>query len=183
MIFPSLRTLLLALAFGLGAIAWSRASSQHTSEPAVRAGFVYNFAKFTEWPANRLQGPSVRLCLPGGDPLGAATQLIGGRLLQGRTVEVRRNVRSEELGDCDIVYVTDVDERRQLEVLRLVRGLPILSIGEGEAFTETGGVIGLVAVGGRLQFEISLEAAHRAELRIDAQLLKLARNVKGRGTP
>lgn len=157
------------------------ALAQGSSEPAVKAGFVYNFAKFTEWPATvgSAQAPTA-LCLVGGDPLNAVTTLLDGRMLQGRALVVRRNVRSEDLKSCPIVYITDVDERRQADALRAVRGLPVLTIGDAEGFADAGGMIGLVAADDRIQFEVNLEAVQRGGLRIQSQLLSLARGVKGR---
>ncbi len=165
----------LALSAGLAAAA----GSQEASELAVKAGFVYNFAKFTGWPSNAL-GPQVKLCLPGGDPMGSVRQLLDGRPLQGRPLSVVRNVPNVDLGTCNIVYITDVDERRQADVLRAVRDLPVLTIGDLEGFATQGGVIGLVASDDRVQFEVDLEASQRAGLQINSQLLKLARTVRGR---
>jgi hypothetical protein len=161
--------------------AWSSpARGQSSSEPAVKAGFVYNFAKFTEWPTGAITGPQINLCLLGADPLGAVSGLLDGRPLQGRSIAVRRSVRSDEIRNCAIVFVTDVDEHRQAEALRTLRGLPVLTIGDAEGFADAGGVIGLVAADERIQFEVNLEAAQHASLKINSQLLKLARAVKGR---
>lgn len=152
-----------------------------TSEAVVKAGFVYNFAKFTEWPASALpSGQAVQLCLTGGDPQSAVTSVMEGKLLQGRAMVVRRQVRPDDLRQCHIVYFTDADERRISESLRQIRGLPVLSIGDSEGFTEVGGMIGLVAEGGRIQFEVHAEVTQRAGLKISSQLLRLARTVRGR---
>lgn len=155
------------------------ASAQGASEPAVKAGFVYNFAKFTEWPPGAIPGSQVSVCLVGADPLGAVSALLDGRPLQGRTIMVRRQVRGEDIKTCSIVFITEVDERRQAEALRAVHGLPVLTIGDADGFIDAGGQIGLVAADNRIQFEVNLEAAQRVGLKINSQLLKLARAVKG----
>lgn len=154
---------------------------QSPSESVVKAGFIYNFAKFTEWPPAALAvGGSVQFCMTGPDPQGAVSQAMEGKPLQGRALVVRRNVRSDELRSCHIVYISDTDERRQGEALRAIRGLPVLSIGDAEGFAEVGGMIGLVAEGGRIQFEVNAEVAHAAGLKISSQLMRLARTVRGR---
>lgn len=155
--------------------------AQGVTEPLVKAGFVYNFAKFTEWPAGSIAaGAAVQLCLTAGDPLGAVAQAIDGKPLQGRAVVVRRQVRLEELRHCHIVYITDTDERRQSDALRALRGLPVLSVGDGDGFAEVGGMIGLLSEGGRIQFEVNSDVAQAAGLKISSQLLRLARTVRGR---
>ena len=105
---------------------------------------------------------------------------IEGRTLQGRVMNVKRNPRAEELKSCQIVYVTDPDERRQSEVLRAVRNQPVLTIGDVDGFAEMGGMIGLGATGGRVTFEINNEAAQAAALKFSSQLLRLATTVRGR---
>ena len=154
---------------------------QTVSEAVVKAGFVYNFAKFTDWPPSALSANgAVQLCLTGGDPLGAVAGAIEGRTLQGHAVAVRRGVRTDELRGCHIVYMTDGDDRRQSDALRALRGLPVLTISDSDGFSEVGGMIGLVAVGDRIQFEVNAEVAQAAGLKISSQLLRLARTVRGR---
>jgi hypothetical protein len=172
-----------AAAFLMLAGWFTHATAQSSSEPAVKAGFVYNFAKFTEWPAGVLGGTQISLCLIGGDPLGAVQTLLDGKPLQGRSVVVRHNVRAEEARGCGIVFITDVDERRQSDALRALRGLPVLTIGDGDGFVDAGGMIGLVTADDRIQFEVNLDPSQRAGLKINSQLLKLARAVKGRTPP
>ncbi|PXW93420.1 uncharacterized protein DUF4154 [Sphaerotilus hippei] len=150
------------------------------SEAAVKAGFVYNFAKFTEWPASAPGGHQLTLCLVAADASGLVAQAIEGRSVQGRTMTVHRPARADEWRSCHIVYFTEVDERRQSEVLRLIRGLPVLTIGDADGFAEVGGVIGLVASAGRIQFEINAEVAQQSSLKLSSQLLRLARAIRGR---
>ena len=156
------------------------AQAESSADAVVKAGFVYNFAKFTEWPAGALSGSQISLCLVGGDPLGAVSSLLEGKPLQGRTLAVRRNVRGDEIKGCSIVYLTDVDERRQNDALRALRGLPVLTIGDAEGFADAGGMIGLVSADDRIQFEVNIDTSQRAGLKINSQLLKLARSVKGK---
>jgi len=169
---------LLACSLGWGMGAW--AQSPAPTDAVVKAGFVYNFAKFTEWPAGALPAGHIVLCLIGLDAQGAVSTAIEGRPLQGRTLSVQRNPRNDELKNCQIVYLSDVDERRQSEVLRVVRGQPVLTVGDADGFAEVGGVIGLIAASGRMQFEINNEVAQAAGLKISSQLLRLARSVRGR---
>lgn len=156
------------------------AQSTLTSEPAVKAGFVFNFGKFTEWPAGALPASQIQLCLIGPDAQGAVSTAIEGRPLQGRPVNVKRNPRTDELKSCQILYVTDPDERHQSEVLRAVRNQPVLTVGDVEGFAEVGGMIGLGMAGGRVSFEINNEVAQACGLKISSQLLRLATTVRGR---
>ena len=54
----------------------------------------------------------------------------------------------------------------------------LLTIGDARNFVSSGGMIGLIEEGGRMQFDINLTLLKQVEYRISAQLLKLARNTR-----
>jgi hypothetical protein len=54
----------------------------------------------------------------------------------------------------------------------------ILTVGEIQGFPDDGGVINFRLEDSRVRFEINLEAAGRAHLRISSRLLSLAQAVK-----
>ncbi len=151
------------------------------SEYAVKAAFIYNFAKFTEWPpaAGGARDPIV-LCVFAGEPYDAALASIDGKSVQGRPLRIRRGVRPAEVKSCHMVFIAVSEERRIPELLRAAGGSPVLTIGDAEGFAEGGGMIGLISADNRMQFEINNEAAQRANLKFGSQLLRLARLVKER---
>lgn len=151
----------------------------------MQALFLYNFAKFVEWPekvfADR-QAP-IRLCIYGEKPgdLRQSVVAIEGRTAQGREVRVRRSATLAELGDCQIVFVP-TDERRWLpEVLRTAHDASALTVSDIDDFIALGGAVGLVTVDRQMRFEFNLDATQAARLRVSAQVLKLARTVRGQG--
>lgn len=152
------------------------------SEYAVKAAFIYNFAKFTEWPpaaAGGTRDPIV-LCAAAGEPYDAALASIDGKSVHGRPLRIRRGVRPIEIKSCHMLFIAEAEERRAPELLRAASGSPVLTIGDASGFAEGGGMIGLINADNRVQFEINNEAAQRANLKIGSQLLRLARLVKDR---
>lgn len=59
-----------------------------------------------------------------------------------------------------------------------IKGLSILTVGETEDFTASGGVITFKLKDARVRFEIDIGAADRAKLRISSKLLSLAQAAK-----
>ncbi len=165
----------------VGCLSSAPAQVPPPSEASLRVGFVYNFGKFTEWPAQSLPAGQVMLCLAGPDVQGAVAT-IEGRVIQGRTVRVRRVSRPDELKGCQMAYLTDLDERRVTDLLRAVRGQPVLTVGDVEGFVDLGGMIGLGLSAGRVHFDINQEAVQAGGLKLSSQLLRLARAVKGSGS-
>jgi len=163
----------------LGAV--PAAAADGSTDAQVKAGFVYNFAKFTEWPASAFASPQapIRLCLSGIDETQAkAFAGIAGRPVQSRELQIKRNPTAVEIGECNILYVGDEEPRRAQAALQAARHANVLTISDTDGFADSGGVIGLVYADNRIQFEVNLGAAQRAGLKIASQVLKIARAVK-----
>jgi hypothetical protein len=145
------------------------------SEAALKAAFVYRIAMFVEWP----QEPAgshrpFQICVLGTDHGWAeAFSAIEGKKVQGRTVaRVRVLSRHDEAELCHVAVLADSDTRR-------VADLPagVLTVSDVEGFARAGGMVGFVRDGTQLRFDINREASRRAQLRLSAELLKVARNV------
>lgn len=179
------RTRALAAGLILAAIGLPLHADSLPDEYQVKAAFIYNFAKFVEWPAGVLGAKDLPLtvCLVGRDPFGTAWAGIEGRQVQGHPLQVKRGVVPGEAGGCHVLFIADSEERRVPALLTAVGSLPVLTVSDMEAFAEAGGAVGLVVAEGRLQFDTSLTALQRAGIRASSQVLKLARNVLGMPRP
>jgi hypothetical protein len=150
------------------------------TEVQVKAAYVFNFAKFVEWPAGAFATPQAPLvlCVAGGEGLQGAFAAIDGKQAQGRRLQLRRGVRPDELRTCHILFVPESEERIAPELLRRAGSLPLLTVGEDDGFATAGGVIGFVVRDDRVQFEINPDAANRADLKVSSRLLQLATIVR-----
>jgi uncharacterized protein DUF4154 len=153
-------------------------------EYQVKAGFLYNFVKFVDWPASAFPptGDAVIIGVIGEDPFGE----ILDQVLQGKTcchdrkLVVRRLQRLEHVTECHVLFISASEEARLPEILRLLDGAGVLTVGDIEGFAERGGMIGFHRESNKLRFEINADAASRAGLTISSQLLKLATRVIGK---
>jgi hypothetical protein len=155
-----------------------------TSGPAeypVKAAFIYNFAKYVDWPAESFPSKDspVTLCIFGRDPFGGGFGAIEGRQVHGRAFRVRRGVALDDVGGCNIAFVSDSEERRYMTVLKALAPLPILTMSDIDGFAEAGGAVGLFVAEDRLQFDANFATLQRANLKASSQALKLARTVYG----
>ncbi len=66
------------------------------------------------------------------------------------------------------------------EELARLKGTPVLTVGETEQFVKENGMIGFCLEDNKIRFEINLESAERAKLKISARLLALAKAVIGK---
>jgi hypothetical protein len=153
-------------------------ASQSVTQPALKAAFLFNFAKFVEWP---LDLSPAALCVCVLDDVAvedSLSQLISGAPVPGRSVALVKGARNRSLRGCHVVYVGDTDPARVAATLDEVKNAPILTVGDGDQFARDGGMIGLFIEDGRMRFAINPDAAQRAGLRLSSRLLSLAKIVK-----
>lgn len=183
-LFESLRRLVLGIVMASFAISASADPAVH-SEAAVKAALIFNFAKFVEWPATAFadaRSPML-FCIyrETNTDLRQALGGLQGRVIQGREIQVRAGVGQREIGGCHVLYIPDTQTRWLPEILRNAQTQHALTVSDMEDFIEAGGIIELVAIDNQQRFEINLDSAQKAQLKISAQLLKLAKSVRGGG--
>jgi hypothetical protein len=165
----------------VAAALWLDAARGETAAPndhEVKAAFIYNFAKYIRWPESSASRKTFRIGLAGKSPVGhALDEALRGRELQGRPIVVRRLDSVEEVGQCDIVFVPASEKGNLKAILEAARDAPVLTVGDMENFTQSGGMINLFTEERRVRFEMNVEAAERAGLTPSSQLLRLARIV------
>jgi hypothetical protein len=152
--------------------------AQALSEDAVKAGFVFNFLKFTQWPPARDPHPlSLRICTTAARALDGQMALLQGRTLGERVIEVRSQVGPDQWRSCGLLFVSAADADRVQTALSALAQVPVLTVSDQPGFAPAGGMIGLRTEGGRVRFDVNLAAAQRAGLAFNAQMLTLAGQV------
>jgi uncharacterized protein DUF4154 len=151
------------------------------SEYEIKAGFLYNFAKFVEWPPSAFSNPKqpINICVFGRDPFGhVLDDALLGKTIGNHTTSIEHTRQTSELIRCHIVFVSAVESPRLPEILGSLRGRNVLLVGETEGFASAGGVIQFVLDENRVRFVINPDAANRAGLKISSKLLALATIVR-----
>ncbi len=151
-------------------------NGQEVTAPALKAAFIYNFAKFTEWPADvaPAAGPFV-MCVLGDAAVGEALErTVKARMVAGHSIAVSYTMPAGPQG-CHILYVAGLPARQAAQVVAELRDVPVLTISDVEGFTELGGIVQLFFEHGQLRFGIDYESAKRAWLQISSSLFALAR--------
>jgi hypothetical protein len=154
---------------------------QAIEEYKVKAAFLYNFAKFVEWPSQAFVTSTdpITVCVLGHNPFGnALEEVIHGKSIDGRSFEYRQVSDAESAGACQILFVASSEGKHFRAIHGNLKALGILTVGEAQGFTADGGVINFKLDDGRVRFEINIEAAEHEQLRISSKLLSLAQIVK-----
>lgn len=149
------------------------------SEDSVKAAFVLRFAGYVEWPEECVPEKSFSIAVLGASEVATRLQaLTADRTIMNRPVQVRRVASMQDVGTAQIVYV-GADRRADLRsLLATLRNRCILSISSEDDGLAAGSGINLLLADRRVRFEVSLEAAREARLRISSELLSLAVRVQ-----
>lgn len=157
-------------------------SAEPLSEAQIKAAYLYNFAKFVEWPAEVMSEDSeILLCVIGDNALNGSLDALNGRKTGGRLLRVeQRNYADPRLSSCHMLYIGNSEQQRFLVTLKALQNAPVLTLSDIENFAEKGGGIGLVLRNNKVVFEVNLEPIRNARLHVPGQLLNIASYIYGR---
>jgi hypothetical protein len=165
----------LALAL-LVSLSWGvPARADDPSEYRLKAAFLFNFALFTEWPAE--VGGVLNLCITGTDPFGKEIDVLQGKAVGGRTIDVQRKPGAESLAGCQIVFVAASAIGTLPRVLERLHGRPVLVVADSVGAVRQGAALNLAVDHDKVSFNANLQAARGAGLSLNAKLLRLATEV------
>ena len=149
-------------------------------EYPAKLAFLYNFAKFIEWPLGsyRFPGAPFVICIVGHDPFHEDDESdLRTRTVSGHPIEIRTLRVTDTLSGCNMAFIPLTEKDQADKILRGFKGSSTLTVGETDGFAARGGIINLTVEGNRLRFEINQLAAERAGLKISSKLFSLAKIV------
>jgi hypothetical protein len=158
-------------------LARALAFAQDVTEPALKAAFIYNFAKFTEWPADAVppSEPFVMCVIGDADVGGELERTVKGRVLAGHRILVSIVPATGPQRPCHVLYVSGVPAEQAGQIVAALSNAPVLTISDIAGFTQRGGMAQFFFENSQLRFGIRGESATRARLRISSKLLTLAK--------
>jgi hypothetical protein len=167
---PSTRMIQIVMMLALPACA------QQVDEQQVKAAFLYNFAKFVEWPeAVRRGGDPIRLCVFNDDSFQKVLEdTINGKTAEGAKLSVTGVKDAKQLAACQILFVNASGAKRFKAVEAGANLASVLTVGEGRGSGGGTGIINFYVEEGRLRFQVNVTAADRAGLKISSRLLGVA---------
>lgn len=172
----------LILALGRAENAWT----QEVSEYTVKAAYLFNFTKFTEWPDKAFAGADSPLVIGilGDDPFGSELdKAVEGKTVNGRGLKVKRfngydGSQAAALRKCHVLFIAYSEKDRLRDVLQALSGAPVLTVSEIEQFPVKDGMILFDQEGQKIVLQINPTAAEKAGLKISSKLLMVSKVYK-----
>ena len=145
------------------------------NEKELKVAFIYNFTLFTEWPAEF--GPTLNLCIHGGDPFGKAIDALQGKAVGGRSITVRRTQGSDSFKECQLVFFAGNSINRLPLMLDELRGRQVLTVADSPGAARQGVALNMLVAQNKVTFEVNLQSVRAARLNLSSKLLRLANEV------
>ena len=150
-----------------------------------KAAFLYKFLTFVEWPPQTFpedDSPYV-IGVLGEDPFFDPSALVNyldeaidGKTINNRKLIVRKSERSiANLKNCHLLFINKSERKRLKSILTMARENNILTVSETDNFCEQGGIVNFRERGDKVRFEVNLEAAEQANLKVSSKLLNVAK--------
>lgn len=145
-------------------------------EQVVKAAYIYNFLRFTEWPTEPKH--PFNLCILGHTPLDSELHLLEGQPIRTDVlISVTHVSIIDDLKNCQAIYLNYRDRKQIDAVLRKLHRMPALTISDAKGVADRGVMIELGTHKQRVTFDINLKSARLVDMNFSARLLKLARYV------
>lgn len=171
------KVILISMIFLLGVIAPAAAQDVSPTEYQLKAAFLYNFAKFVDWPPSAFTNGTQPFVVGvmGENPFGKDLEnTIHNKNINGHTIVGRAVVSISDARQCHILFVSNSESKRLHEIFEGLRGATVLTVGENEKFIASGGMINFIVEGRKIRFQINDATARLAQLKISSKLLSLA---------
>ncbi len=156
------------------------ALSQQVTENEIKAALAFKFPIYVSWPeiAWNGKGESFQCCILGESPLTDLLMQFEGQTLGERRIRVERLSDIDATGECNMLFIGQLEGVGLPEIWRAIEGRPILTLGDQDGFAERGGIINFIRKKDSIHFEINPAAGKRAGLEISSKLLRLARIIE-----
>lgn len=148
-------------------------------EHQIKSAFIYNFAKFIEWPGGLGDSNSnFVIGIYGASAFEDELQLaLAGKSVLGHPIEIEEVRSDSAVRRCRILITGANTEERIFQLLRVCKANGTVLVGESPDFARMGGTVGFAIEAGKVRFDVNLKTAKSDDLVISSKLLSLARTV------
>ncbi|MCP5044085.1 MAG: YfiR family protein [bacterium] len=153
-------------------------ASESLNEDQIKAAYLYNFARYVEWPgaAHSSSDSALQIGVVGG---GAVSELlrktVAGKKVGSRSLRIVDFETPDEGRGSHILFIADEYSGSVLDgAIDQLAGTHVFVVADDEDFAKKGGVANFFISDSRVRFAINKKAAKNAGLKVSSKLLRLA---------
>lgn len=143
-------------------------------EQKIKAGLVYNFLKYTTWPAGTLAQGRLRVCLLGDGVFDNYLYPLKGRTAQQRAIDIMHVEGASEAEGCHLLFIHRNRAEDLPAILGALKNSHVLTVSDIERFAARGGMVELALLNQRVSLRINADAVSSRGLAIQPRLMKLS---------
>jgi hypothetical protein len=144
------------------------------AEYGIKAAFIYKFTNYIDW-STPIPGNEFVIGIVGHSPLNTyLAQIAETKTIMGKKIVIREFNAAEEIGPCQILFISRKTGVGLEDILAMVAGNNTLTISEKPGYAKRGAIINFIEVDDKLKFEVNTKGLNAAGLKASSQLLKLA---------
>ncbi|MFC1568904.1 YfiR family protein [bacterium] len=148
------------------------------SEYLVKAVLLEKFTRFIEWPENSPvidSTDSFVIGILGKNPFDVDLNAVyQNRKIKNKQVEIQYYEHIDDVDQCHLLFIAKSERNRIHEIVDMIGGEPILTIGDSDDFSGKGVIINISISNKKMRFEIDEQAVQRAGFHVSYLLLKEA---------
>jgi hypothetical protein len=151
------------------------AAGQSSSYEDLQAAYVFNFAKYVTWSGNTHETFVIGIYAERNDEdiFHYLQAVLKGKMIQGRSIELRVIQNVEETENINILYVPRSGSKNMTKLVSAVGSRSILIVSEDDLI-KRGAMISFVVEDDKLRFKMNQKSLKAAGLTASEGLLKLA---------
>lgn len=166
------------LLFAFLLFAACKSSAQSVShEYPLKAVFLLNFARFTDWPTNAFpsQDSPFVVGILGRNPFGRLMEeTVQGEQINHHKCIVEYYQKPGDIKSCDVLFIARSEDEHLERILADLKGKPILTVADFPNGASRGACIQFYTQDNKIRFLINLGALKEARLTMSSELLRLA---------
>lgn len=167
--------IILALSIGVFGAVSGLFAEQSSREYKLKAGLIYNIAKFVEFPPppSGKGSPQFIIGILGEDPFGPEINILSKKTVQNKQICIERYANVTDINNCSILFISESKKAQLGSILERLEEACILTLSDMESFAQNGGMIQFVTINNRIGFKVNLRSAEAVNLKLSAHFLKL----------
>ena len=175
--FHHLRVVFAALLILRSGFAGAAEFADGSDEYQQKAARICGFLNHVEWPKRKFLAPDTPFIVGiyGTDQISEfLREAVQSRQVKGRSVQVRAIADLAEIPSCHVLFVSRSETDRVRKILAEARREGVLTVGESQEFTRSGGVVQFVTVAEKVIYLVDRTNASREGLRLDGFMLRFS---------
>ena len=166
--------------FGLLMIGLStlKVHGQADTNAKIKSLFIYNFAKYVEWPVEMREGDFIIGILGDYPTLHSELSIMAQTKTRGnQNFKIANYKNVNDIGKCHILFIDSRLSNQLPDVINLTTGRNTLIVGDGAGLAAQGAGISFYDAQNKQKMEVNPNNVEKYNLKISSQLLALARVV------